>query len=63
MDAATGGSVGVWSPNQLAYWYAFNNGDFGKAAAISVGLLLISLIGALLIIFKTDFYRLDTESR
>jgi multiple sugar transport system permease protein len=59
MDAASFGGVGVWSPNQLAYWYAFTNGDFGKAAALSVGLLLISLVGAVLIIVKTDFYRLD----
>jgi len=59
MNTATLGTIGVWSPNQLAYAYAFTDGNFGKSAAVSTGLLLIGLVGALLIVFGTDFYRVD----
>jgi len=49
----------TWSVNQLAYVYAFTDGNFGKSAAVSVGLLLVAIVGALLVIFRTDFYRID----
>ncbi len=59
-SALTSGTVGTtWSVNQLAYVYAFTDGNFGKSAAVSVGLLLVAIVGALLVIFKTDFYRID----
>jgi multiple sugar transport system permease protein len=51
----------TWSINQLAYSYAFNDDNFGKSAAISVGLLAVGLVAALLVIFKTTFYRIDAE--
>lgn len=51
----------AWSINQLAYFYATALQNFGSAAAISVGLLLLSLIGVLFLIFGTDFYRIDGE--
>lgn len=48
-----------WSINQIAYNYAFNRLDFGTASAISSVLLMISLLIALGMIFRTSFYRID----
>lgn len=45
-----------WSLDQLSYELAFTNGDFGGAAALSLILLVPSLIGALIVIFKTDMF-------
>ena len=46
----------TWSPNELAYEFAFNLGNFGASAAIAMILLIIGLVGALLIIFGTNFF-------
>jgi multiple sugar transport system permease protein len=46
----------TWSINELSYYYAFTYGRFGVAAALSVELFLISLVLAMIVIFKTDFY-------
>jgi multiple sugar transport system permease protein len=60
MSSVTQGLVSpTWSLNQLAFSYAFDLGNFGVAAAMSVGMLVVGLVGALLIIFKSDFYRID----
>lgn len=45
-----------WSFDQLAYDLAFLEGDFGGASALSILLLVPSLLGALLVIFKTDMF-------
>jgi multiple sugar transport system permease protein len=45
-----------WSFDQLSYSLAFDNGNFGEASALSLMLLVPSLIGALLVIFKTDMF-------
>ncbi len=45
-----------WSFDQLSYSLAFDNGNFGEASALSLMLLIPSLIGALLVIFKTDMF-------
>lgn len=45
-----------WSPNQLAYSYFFQQSNFGQAAALSVLLLLVSLIGSLLIVFRAKLF-------
>jgi multiple sugar transport system permease protein len=50
------GIAEAWSPDQLAYKLAFTNGDFGGASALSLMLLIPSLIGALIVIFKTDMF-------
>jgi multiple sugar transport system permease protein len=55
--ASHGAITPTWSPNELSYDYAFNVGNLGASAAISMVLLVISLIGALLIIFKSGFFR------
>jgi multiple sugar transport system permease protein len=49
-----------WSLNQLSYDLAFGSGNFGGAAALSLVLLVICVVAALLVIFKTDFF--DRES-
>src|SRR5579859_1205144 len=49
----------TWSPNQLGYYFAFSLGNFGAAAAISLLMVAIGLIGATLIIRVTGFFRTD----
>jgi multiple sugar transport system permease protein len=49
----------TWSPNQLAYQLAFRYADFNAAAAISVDLLVIGLIGAVIIVTKSGLFRTD----
>jgi multiple sugar transport system permease protein len=46
----------AWSPNQLAYTYAFSYGRFGVSAAISIEVLAIALVLALILILRTRFY-------
>ena len=48
-----------WSVTQLAFFYAFNWGDFGAAAAISSLSLILPLIIAFTLIFATRFYKID----
>jgi multiple sugar transport system permease protein len=56
-------SLGVvppwWSPNQLAYLYAFQQGDFQVAAAIAVELLIAGLICAAVIIKRTGLFDIE----
>jgi multiple sugar transport system permease protein len=48
-----------WSPNQLAYSFAFDLGNFGAAAALSLLMLLIGLIASYVIIQWTGFFRIE----
>jgi multiple sugar transport system permease protein len=56
-------SLGVvptwWSPNQIAYLYAFQQGNFQVAAAISVELLLVGLVCAALIVWRTGLFDIE----
>jgi multiple sugar transport system permease protein len=45
-----------WSPNQLAYSFAFDLGNFGAAAALSLLMLLVGLGAAYLVIRLTGFF-------
>lgn len=56
---APGAISPTWSINQLAYYYATQDGRFGQAAALSIALLVIGLIAALILTFRTHFYSLD----
>ena len=49
----------VWSPNQLAYNFAFEMGNFGAASALSLILLVIGLGAAYLIIHWTGFFNIE----
>jgi multiple sugar transport system permease protein len=51
----------VWSLDQLSYDFAFTNGEFGSASALSILLLIPSMLGALVVIFKTDMFE-DEET-
>ena len=50
------GIASAWSFDQLSYELAFTTGDFGGASALSILLLIPSLLGALIVIFKTDMF-------
>jgi multiple sugar transport system permease protein len=54
------GIAEAWSLDQLAFELAFTSGDFGGASALSLMLLVPSLTGALVVIFKTDMFE-DAE--
>jgi multiple sugar transport system permease protein len=49
----------VWSPNQLAYNFAFELGNFGAASALSLILLAIGLGAAYLTIRWTGFFSIE----
>ncbi len=48
-----------WSPNQLAYSFAFDLGNFGSAAALSLLMLLIGLAAAYIVIRWTGFFNIE----
>ncbi|MET8767256.1 sugar ABC transporter permease [Streptomyces sp. NPDC004658] len=49
----------TWSPNQLAYVYAFQQGDFNGAAAISVFLLALGLLCAGVLVRRSSLFTLE----
>jgi multiple sugar transport system permease protein len=51
----------TWSPNQLAYVFAFRNGDFNGAAAISLVLLVIGLALAAVLVTRSGLFTLEEE--
>jgi multiple sugar transport system permease protein len=46
----------TWSLSQLAYVYAFQQGDFGLSAALAILLLSISVIAAAAIVVRANFF-------
>jgi multiple sugar transport system permease protein len=60
VSEATGGVINqAWSPNQLAAFLSFRLDNFNYAAAISVDLLVIALICAAVILFRTKLFAVD----
>jgi multiple sugar transport system permease protein len=51
----------TWSPNQLAYVLAFQNGDFNAAAAISVFLLILGLLVATVLVTRSGLFKAGDE--
>ncbi len=49
----------VWAPNQLAYNFAFEMGNFGAASALSLLMLVIGLGAAYFIIRWTGFFNIE----
>ena len=45
-----------WGPNQLGYAFAFTNRNFPAAAAMSIILLLITLIIGIFIVFRSGLF-------
>ena len=59
---APGATVSAyWSPNQLGYAFAFELGNFGAAAALSMLLLIIGIVGAFIIIRTTNLFQTETS--
>jgi multiple sugar transport system permease protein len=58
-QASAGLVSNTWSPNQLAYYIAFINDNFNEAAAISVILLMLGLIGATLLVWRTKLFEIN----
>ena len=50
-----------WSPNQLGYAFAFELGNFGAAAALSMLLLIIGIVGAFIIIRTTNLFQTEAS--
>jgi multiple sugar transport system permease protein len=55
---ATGQISRTWSINQLAYSYATDQSNYGRAAALSILLLILCVALAVLILKKTNYYRI-----
>jgi multiple sugar transport system permease protein len=51
-----------WSPNLLAYDYAFQRGNFGAGAVIGVIMMLIGVALAYIVIRATNFYSTETTA-
>jgi multiple sugar transport system permease protein len=49
----------VWSPNTLATYLAFQYNNFNWAAAISIDLLVVALVGAGALVFRTRLFKAD----
>lgn len=58
-QASLGMVPDTWSSNQLGYQLAFRYADFNAAAAISVDLLVVGLLAAAVIIFRTGLFKAD----
>jgi len=48
-----------WSPNQLAYYFATQSGNFNYAAAVSVDLLIVCLMAATLLVFRSKLFEIE----
>ncbi|HUY59221.1 MAG TPA: sugar ABC transporter permease [Solirubrobacteraceae bacterium] len=60
LGVATVGEISPqWSPNQLAYYLAFQLDRFNDAAAISVDLLVIGLLVAVLLVWRGRLFEVD----
>ncbi|MFK3677966.1 carbohydrate ABC transporter permease [Microbacterium sp. NPDC090218] len=59
--ASAGGITTAWSPNQLAYTYAFRNGDFNGSAAISIYLLILAVAGAFILVARTGLFKIEDD--
>jgi len=60
LGVATNGQVPAqWSPNQLAYYLAFQQDSFNNAAAVSVDLLVIGLLVAVLLVWRGRLFEVE----
>lgn len=60
LGVATVGEVSPqWSPNQLAYYLAFQLDRFNDAAAISVDLLMLGILVAILLVWRGKLFATD----
>lgn len=52
----------TWSINQIVYSYAAGEANYGRASALSVILLVVTVTAAVIVIKKTRFYSVDGRS-
>jgi len=50
-----------WSLNQLGYTFAFQQGEFGQAATVSVILLVFSTVVALIFVQRSRFFQTEAD--
>ena len=62
LSSVTATISGTWSPNLLAYDYAFKRGNFGSGAVIGVMMMTIGILTAYAVIRFTNFYSTDFTS-
>jgi multiple sugar transport system permease protein len=55
-EASLGEVSDSWSPNQLAYQYAFHSNNFNDASAVSIYLLILGLAAATVIVFRSGLF-------
>jgi multiple sugar transport system permease protein len=58
-EASFGEVSDTWSPNQLAYQYAFRADNFNDASTVSVYLLILGLACAAIVVFRTGLFAVD----
>jgi multiple sugar transport system permease protein len=58
-EASSGLISPAWSPNELAYVFAFQNDNFNYAAAISLDLLVVGLVCAALLVARSGLFEID----
>jgi len=55
-EASLGEVSDSWSPNQLAYQYAFHSNNFNDASVVSIYLLILCLACAALVVFRSGLF-------
>jgi multiple sugar transport system permease protein len=55
-QVAAGSLPSEYSPTQLGYWFAFVGNDFPAAAAMSVIIVIITLVIGLIVVFRTGLF-------
>jgi multiple sugar transport system permease protein len=62
MSTQTATITNLWSPNLLAYDYAFRRGNFGSGAVIGVMMMIIGIALAYIVIKVTNFYSTEISA-
>ena len=58
-EASLGEVSDSWSPNQLAYQYAFHSNNFNDASVVSIYLLVLCLACAALVVFRSGLFEVE----
>ena len=62
LSSVTATISGTWSPNLLAYDYAFKRGNFGSGAVIGIMMMTIGILTSYAVIRLTHFYSTDVTT-
>ena len=58
-EASLGQVSDSWSPNQLAYQYAFHSNNFNDASTVSICLLILGLACAAVVVFRSGLFEVN----